>query len=174
MLEDKLKTCWSASIFHEAKKQNWYYYALGTEVNLNRFIGFLDFMYSSEDLDRTGIISEITANDGYDTRPLATRYLSLVLHLNYRVLPKLNLFAKGMYETASVEKASDLLAKGKYRTSWGYLAGIEYYPMEENLHFFLNYIGRSFQYTDKAKVFGVGNSNPQRIELGLVYQLPVF
>ena len=174
MLEDKLKTRWSASIFHEAKKQNWYYYALGTEVNLNRFIGFLDFMYSSEDLDRTGIISEITANDGYDTRALDTRYLSLVLHLNYRVLPKLNLFAKGMYETASVEKASDLLAKGKYRTSWGYLAGIEYYPMEENLHFFLNYIGRSFQYTDKAKVFGVGNSNPQRIELGLVYQLPVF
>lgn len=98
----------------------------------------------------------------------------MVLHLNYRVLPKLNLFAKGMYETASVEKASDLLAKGKYRTSWGYLAGIEYYPMEENLHFFLNYIGRSFQYTDKAKIFGVGNSNPQRIELGLVYQLPVF
>ena len=137
----------TASIFHEAKKQNWYYYALGTEVNLNRFIGFLDFMYSSEDLDRTGIISEITANDGYDTRALDTRYLSLVLHLNYRVLPKLNLFAKGMYETASVEKASDLLAKGKYRTSWGYLAGIEYYPMEENLHFFLNYIGRSFQYT---------------------------
>ena len=112
MLEDKLKTRWSASIFHEAKKQNWYYYALGTEVNLNRFIGFLDFMYSSEDLDRTGIISEITANDGYDTRALDTRYLSLVLHLNYRVLPKLNLFAKGMYETASVEKASDLLAKG--------------------------------------------------------------
>ena len=174
MLEDKLKTRWSASIFHEAKKQNWYYYALGTEVNLNRFIGFLDFMYSSEDLDRTGIISEITANDGYNTRALDTRYLSLVLHLNYRVLPKLNLFAKGMYETASVEKASDLLAKGKYRTSWGYLAGIEYYPMEENLHFFLNYIGRSFQYTDKAKIFGVGNSNPQRIELGLVYQLPVF
>ena len=96
MLEDKLKTRWSASIFHEAKKQNWYYYALGTEVNLNRFIGFLDFMYSSEDLDRTGIISEITANDGYDTRALDTRYLSLVLHLNYRVLPKLNLFAKGM------------------------------------------------------------------------------
>ena len=43
-----------------------------------------------------------------------------------------------------------------------------------SVHFFLNSIGRSFQYTDKAKVFGVGNSNPQRIELGLVYQLPVF
>ena len=175
MLEDKLKTRWSASIFHEAKKQNWYYYALGTEVNLNRFIGFLDFMYSSEDLDRTGIISEITANDGYDTRALDTRYLSLVLHLNYRVLPKLNLFARGMYETASVEKASDLLAKGKYRTSWGYLAGIEYYPMEENSPFLSEFTSAALSnIPTKLKYSGVGNSNPQRIELGLVYQLPVF
>lgn len=173
-LEQKLKTRWSASIFHEAKKKNWYYYALGTEVALNRFLGFFDFMYSSEDLDRTGIISEITATDGYDTRALDTRYMSLVLHLNYRVIPKLNVFAKGMYETARVQKANDQLEKGKYRTSWGYMAGLEFYPMKENLHFFLNYIGRSFQYTDKAKVFGVGDSNPQRVELGLVYQLPLF
>ncbi len=173
-LEQKLKTRWSASIFHEAKKKNWYYYALGTEISLNRFLGFFDFMYSSEDLDRTGIISEIAATDGYNTRALDTRYMSLILHLNYRVIPKLNVFAKGMYETARVEKANDQLEKGKYRTSWGYLAGLEFYPMKENLHFFLNYIGRSFQYTDKAKVFGVGDSNPQRVELGLVYQLPLF
>ena len=101
-------------------------------------------------------------------------YLSLVSRINYRIFPKLNLFAKGMYETAEIRKSNGLLLSGKYRTTWGYQGGIEYYPMEENLHFFLNYIGRSFQYTDKAKVFGVGNSNPQRIELGLVYQLPVF
>ncbi len=172
--ENRLKTRWSASIFHEAQKKNWYYYALGTELNLNRFLGFLDFMYSKEDLDRTGLITEITATDGYDTRAMDCRYLSLVLHLNYRIFPKWNLFVKGMYETASVEKQTELLEKGKYRTAWGYLGGIEYYPMKQNLHFFLNYIGRSYEYTDKAKVFGVGNSHPQRIELGLVYQLPLF
>ena len=78
-----------------------------------------------------------------------------------------------MYETAKVEKNNQQLEKGKYRT-WGYMGGIEYYPTKDNLHFFLNYIGRNYDYTNKAKVFGVGNSNPQRIELGLVYQLPMF
>lgn len=174
LFDQLLKTRWSASVFHEAKKENWYYYALGTEVCLNRFLGFFDFMYSNENIDRTGIISEITATDGYTTRALDSRYMSLVLHLNYRFIPKLNVFVKGMYETASVKKANQQLEKGKYRTSWGYLAGLEYYPVKENLHFFLNYIGRSYRYTDRAKVFGVGNSNPQRIELGLVYQLPLF
>ena len=67
-----------------------------------------------------------------------------------------------------------LTCQGKIPDFLGISGRIEYYPMEENLHFFLNYIGRSFQYTDKAKIFGVGNSDPQRIELGLVYQLPVF
>lgn len=174
LLDYKLKTRWSASIFHEAKKKNWYYYALGTEVALSKFLGFFDFMYSNEDIDRTGIISEITATDGYDTRVLNTRYMALVLHLNYRICPKLNLFLKGMYETAHVQKTTELLEKGKYRTSWGYMGGIEYYPMKDNLHFFLNYIGRSYNYTNKAKIFGVGNSDPQRIELGFVYQLPMF
>ena len=60
-------------------------------------------------------------------------------------------------------------------TSWGYMGGLEYYPLKDNnLHFFLNYIGRSFDYSDRAKTFGVGNSNPQRISLGMVYRLPVF
>ena len=48
---------------------------------------------------------------------------------------------KGMYETASVTKAADGIEKGNYRTSWGYLAGVEFYPMKTNLHFFLTYVG---------------------------------
>ena len=53
-------------------------------------------------------------------------YMSYVLHVNYRFAPKWNLFAKGMYETASVYKASDEVEKGKYRTAWGYAGGIEF------------------------------------------------
>lgn len=37
--------------------------------------------------------------------------MSYVLHVNYRFAPKWNLFAKGMYETASVYKASDEVEK---------------------------------------------------------------
>lgn len=174
MLDDKLRTRWSASVFHEAKEKNWYFFALGTEVRSDRFLGFFDFMYSMEDIDRTGIISRISATNGYDTRALDTRYLDLVLHLNYRVIPKLNVFFKGIYETARVEKSNGALEKGKYLTSWGYMGGVEYYPFEDNLHIFLNYIGRNYEFTDRAKVFGIGNSQPQRVEFGLVYQLHLF
>lgn len=172
--ENMLRTRWSASIFHEGTSKNWYYYALGTELNLNKFHMFFDFMYSNENIDRTGIISEIARNGGYDTRAVDTRYLSLVAHFNYRVLPKWNVFVKGMYETASVNKTNMVLEEGKYRTSWGYLGGVEYYPMKENLHFFLNYIGRSYDYTALAKAYGVDNYNPQRMELGLIYVIPMF
>ena len=172
--EERLKTRWSASIFHEAKKKNWYYYALGTELSTPKFLGFFDFMYSNEDLDRTGIISTLVSDDTQDIRALNTRYLSLVLYLNCSLSPIVNFFVKGMYETASVLKANQGLEKGKYRTSWGYLAGLEYYPLEENLHFFLNYIGRSYEFTDRAKIYNQPDRNPQRIELGLVYQLPMF
>ena len=93
-LDNILTTRWSASIFHEASHKNWYYYALGTQVKLPKFIGFFDFMYSSEGIDRTDIISMITANDGDRTQVLDTRYMALVLNLKYRICPKINLFAK--------------------------------------------------------------------------------
>lgn len=175
LFENTLKTRWSASMFQDAKDKSWYYYALGTELNLSKFVGFFDFQYSQEDIDRTGIISQITATDGYNTRALKTQYMSMILHLTYQLSPDFKIWAKGMRETARVKDANGELEKGKYRTSWGYMGGIEYYPLQDNnLHIFLNYIGRSFNYTNKAKEFGVHDSNPQRISLGIVYQLPVF
>lgn len=173
-LNDKLRTRWSASIFHEATNKNMYYYALGTEVRIRKFQAFFDFMYSDEQLDRKGIISRIAYKEDFQTRALNARYMSLVLHLNHRIGQKWNVFLKGMYETGSVMETNDLYKKGKYVTSWGYIGGIEYYPMRENLHFFLTYVGRSYDYTSYAKSLGAVNSNPQRISLGIIYQMPVF
>lgn len=172
--DNMVKTRWSASIFHEAKKENWYYYALGTQLNLNKFSGFFDFMYSNEDIDRTGIISTIASDNDLTVRALNACYMSLVLNLNYRILPKWNVFFKGSYETANIQKTNQVFEKGNYRTSWGYFAGLEYYPMEENLHFFATYIGRSYKYTNKARELGAMNNSPQRVEVGFIYQLPVF
>ena len=142
---DVFKTRWSASAMSEAKDKWLYYLAFGNELTLDKFNMFVDVMYSSEDIDREGVITSIVPKDmlgneetGYH-HAFDTRYLSLVAKLNYRFLPKWNVFVKGMYETASVAKANEGIEKGKYRTSWGYLAGIEYYPMKTNLHFFLTY-----------------------------------
>ena len=170
---DIFKTRWSASILNEAKSKNMYYYALGNELNLDKFNMFLDFMYAQEGIDRNGTITGIVGRpSGHNV--FDTGYLSVVTKLNYRFLPKWTVFVKGMYETASVTKSTEDIAKGNYRTSWGYLAGVEYYPMETNLHFFLTYVGRSYNFTSRAKILEQENYSTNRISVGFIWQMPVF
>ena len=143
------KTRWSASLMSQAKGKNLYYYVLGNELTLGKFNMYLDFMLSSDDIDRGGIITEMIGyEDGHNV--YNTSYMSLVTKLNYRFADKWNVFVKGMYETASVTEATETIEKGKYRTSLGYLGGVEYYPMESNLHFFLTYVGRHYMYEEIA------------------------
>ena len=170
---DIFKTRWSASILNEAKSKNMYYYALGNELNLDKFNMFLDFMYAQEGIDRNGTITGIVGRPG-GHNVFDTGYLSVVTKLNYRFLPKWNVFVKGMYETAYVTKSTEDIAKGNYRTSWGYLAGVEYYPMETNLHFFLTYVGRSYNFTSRAKILGQEDYSTNRISVGFIWQMPVF
>lgn len=172
-----LKTRWSASIMSEAKDRQMYYYALGTELNVDKVNTFFDFMYSREALDRKGIMTGIiNSNLGERTAytALDAKYMSFVWKFNYRVLPKVNLFVKGMYETAGLFKSNEYRDSGRYRTSWGYLGGIEYYPMKQNLHLFLTYIGRNYVFTERAKALGYDNYCTNRISVGFIYQLPVF
>ena len=167
------KTRWSASLMSQAKDKNMTYIALGNELSLGKFGAFLDFMYSKEGIDRKGIITGIV---GGPYNAANAEYMSVVTKLNYRFNTNWNVFVKGMYETASLGKAykvdGETYADGKYRTSLGYLAGLEYYPMENsNLHFFLTYVGRKFDYTDKA---GMKDYDTNRVSLGFIYQLKMF
>ncbi len=166
------KTRWSASVMSETKDKQMYYYALGNDFTFSKKVNmFVDFMYSDEQIDRKGIITGIVGNeDGHNA--LDAEYLSVVTKVNYRFQPKWNAFVKGMYETASVSKTRGDIEKGNYRTSYGYLAGIEYYPLEDsNLHFFCTFVGRSYKFTDRAAQKGY---NTQRLEVGFIYQLPMF
>ena len=164
------KTRWSASLMSQAEGKNLYYYVLGNELTLGKFNMYLDFMLSSDDIDRGGIITEMIGyEDGHNV--YNTSYMSLVTKLNYRFADKWNVFVKGMYETASVTEESELVAKGKYRTSLGYLGGIEYYPMESNLHFFLTYVGRHYIYEEIANK---PDYSTNRVSVGFIYQLPMF
>lgn len=167
------KTRWSASIMNQAKGKKLYYFALGNELTVDKFNIFLDVMYSKDDIDRSGIITGIVGNGG-GHNAFNAGYLSVVTKLNYRFAPKWNVFVKGMYETASTTKKSGDIEKGKYRTSLGYLAGLEYYPMESNLHFFLTYVGRKYKYEDRAKVLGFEDYDTNRLSVGFIYQLQMF
>lgn len=168
---DVFKTRWSASLMSQAKDKNLYYFALGNELTLGKFNMYLDFMYSNDAIDRGGIITEIRGLE-FGHNVYNTSYMSLVTKLNYRFTDKWNVFVKGMYETASVTEESLLVAKGKYRTSLGYLAGLEYYPMESNLHFFLTYVGRHYMYEEDVIVKPDYSTN--RVSVGFIYQLPMF
>ena len=171
------KTRWSASLMSQAEGKNLYYFALGNELTLGKFNMYLDFMYSNDAIDRSGIVTNIVGTqNGHNI--LNASYFSIVTKLNYRFAEKWNVFVKGMYETASlykeyneIEDVTPVFEKGKYRTSLGYLGGIEYYPMESNLHFFLTYVGRHYIYNE-ACVNRADYSN--RVSVGFIYQLPMF
>ena len=169
------KTRWSASLMSQAKGKNLYYFALGNEFTFGKFNMYIDLMYSNDAIDRAGIMTEIVGGAcGHNV--FKANYLSLVSKLNYRFADKWNVFVKGMYETASIKdmtnpQAYPFITNGKYRTSLGYLGGIEYYPMESNLHFFLTYVGRHYIY---EKIANKADYSTNRISLGFIYQLPMF
>lgn len=170
------KTRWSASLMSQAEGKNLYYFALGNELTLGKFNMYFDVMYSNDAIDRSGIMTEIVG-EGLGHNIFKTSYLSLVTKLNYRFAEKWNVFVKGMYETASVVDHTDpraypFIKNGKYRTSLGYLGGIEYYPMESNLHFFLTYVGRHYMYEEIA--VGHKDYSTNRVSVGFIYQLPMF
>ena len=181
---DVYKTRWSASLMSQAEGKNLYYFALGNELTFGKFNMYLDFMYSNDAIDRGGIMTEIVGKqNGHNV--INAAYFSIVTKLNYRFADKWNVFVKGMYETASITGGEqkyynsaddDIIATsvrpGQYRTSLGYLGGIEYYPMESNLHFFLTYVGRSYMYNHA--LVNDKDYNTNRVSVGFIYQLPMF
>ena len=168
-------TRWSYSIMSQAKSHQSHYIALGNELNLDKFNAFFDVMYMREGIDREGIVSGIIGNNAQGGHLNDAEYLSFVLKAQYRFSPKWNVFVKGMLENEGLSKANGVIEKGKYRTAYGYLAGLEFYPLNNsNLHFFLTYVGRHYSYTDRAKAYGADNYSTNRISLGYIWQLPMF
>lgn len=172
------KTRWSASFMNETKNEHMWYFALGNDFNISDKVqAYFDWLYSREGVDRKGIITDIIQPDGYEYKNKKVEYMSFILHGNYRFLPKWNVFAKMMIENEGVYKTQDsgYIPSGRYRTAWGYIGGVEYYPFKDrNLHFFATYVGRYYDYSKKAKAFGVSDYNTNQVQVGFIWQMPVF
>ena len=178
------QTRWSASVMDEVKGKYMYYVALGNQLNFSPKCNmFVDLMSSYENIDRKGIMTGIfDGQDKFDDHNMYnTLYNSLVAKVNWRFQPKWNFFVKGMLESAAIYRGQDNkdiyngnVADGNYRTSVGYLAGLEYYPMESNLHLFLTFVGQTHLFTERAKALGNDDYSTQRVSLGFIYQLPVY
>ena len=170
-----LSTRWSYSVMSQAKGYQSHYVALGNQLKINHFDAFLDVMYMREGIDREGIVSRIVGNNALGGHQNDAEYLSLVLKAQYRFNPKWSVFLEGMLDNEGFSKSNGAIEKGRYRTAYGYLAGLEYYPLKNsNLHFYLTYVGRHYSYTDRAKAFGADDYSTNRISLGYIWQLPMF
>ena len=171
------QTRWSASVMDEVKDKYMYYVALGNQFNFSPKCNmFVDIMSSYENVDRKGIMTNMFGGqDEFNGHNMYNAlYNSLVAKVNYRFLPKWNFFVKGMLESAAIYRGEEGVADGNYRTSVGYLTGVEYYPMNSNLRLFLTFVGQTHLFTERAKDLGKNDFSTQRLSLGFIYQLPVF
>ena len=178
LFEGKVKTIWSYSLFTEAENTFMNYIALGTEVNLGKFVLAYDYKWSNEQIDRTGIISETVPDDLYPYALAKTLYKSHWVHAHYKLNDKINFSLFGMVDiadwnddTLDPQKTSDHI-----RTAYGIIPTIEYYPWKNlNLRFFANYVGRFYNYSDYAKNrFGVDDYTTGRFVIGFVSPLHIF
>lgn len=167
---------YSLSYGQLAKGKNIFYFTCGNVWDKKPFLGYIDFMYSREGLDSKGLISELTT--GRNGGPVTVQnvdYFTVIGNLDYRVTPHLNLYAKGVYEISNVYKSTEEFAAGNYRRVWNAQLCAEYYPMENSeLLVYLHVLYKNVHLTDRARAWGAGNYDRQRISLGLVYTLPVF
>ena len=178
------QTRWSASVMDEVKDKYMYYVALGNQLNFSPKCNmFIDLMSSYENVDRKGIMTNMFGGQEKfkNHNMYNTLYNSLVAKVNWRFQPKWNFFVKGMLESAAIYRGGENkdiygsdVADGNYRTSVGYLTGVEYYPMESNLRLFLTFVGQTHLFTERAKAIGKSDYSTQRVSVGFIYQLPAF
>ncbi len=186
LFDGKFNTIWSYSLFSEAENIFMNYIALGNQLRLGKFTIEYDFKWSSEDLDRTTIVTSTvpdviirgadTLNYPYSVRN--TLYTSHWMHLYYRVSPKLNIAFVGMVDFANWKGGSADPEKNtdKIRTAWGYIPTIEYYPFKDlNLRFYANWVGRIYNYSDYAKTWlGAEDYSTGRFTIGFVSPIGIF
>ena len=182
----KFNTIWSYAIFSEAKNIFMNYIALGNQLKLGKFTVEYDFKWSSEDLDRTGIVSSTvpdviirppdTLNYPYAMKNCL--YYSHWLHLYYRVNPHLNFAFVGFVDFAKWKGGSVDPQKNTndIRTAWGYIPTIEYYPFKNlNLRFYANWVGRIYSYSDYSKTWlGAKDYATGRFTIGFISPLGIF
>jgi hypothetical protein len=179
LLDGKIKTIWSYSLFNEASNANMNYIALGNEFNFNKFRFIYDLKWSDEQLDRTGVVSQTVPDDIYPYALANTRYIGHWINLRYMITPKLHLTLVGMMDIAqwrnSFNDPENTTGEKHIRTAWGYIPAVEYYPWDNlNLKFFANWIGRVYKYSDYAKTrFGVADYNTGRFTVGFITPLGI-
>ena len=176
-LNGKFTTIWSYSLFNEAKDTFKNYIALGNQLKLDKLTLAYDYKWSSEDLDRTGIISGDAPDDLYPFALENTQYTSHWLKADYRFAEKWQMSFVGFMDKAKwMDDIDPLKTTDDWRTAYGVIPTIEFFPWNDlNLKFFAGYVGRFYNYSNYAKsTVGVEDYNTGRIVFGIISPLHIF
>jgi hypothetical protein len=185
LLDGKIKTIWSYSLFNEAQDDtgnsaNMNYIALGNEFNFEKFRIIYDFKWSGEDLDRTGVVSETIPNSLFDYSVANTVYIGHWVNLRYQVSDKVHLTMVAMLDIAnwknSFNDPNNTTGEEHIRNAWGFIPAVEYFPWSDlNIKFFANWIGRRYDYSDYAKEsLGAVDYTTGRFTVGFISPLGIF
>lgn len=169
-----VSTLWSYSLTNEASGMFKNYVAFGQQLNLNKFKLAYDFKISSEDLDRTGIISNEIPRNEYGYVLQNTMYWSHWIHADWEFVPKWHVVFVGFVDRAKwLDNEDPEKYTNDIRTAYGFIPTVEYYPWDNiNLRFFVGWVGRVYKYSDytKSKI-GVKDYNTGRFMVGLISPL---
>lgn len=163
----KFETSYSYSFFNEAKNTSMNYIALGNKFKSNKLLLYYDFKYSTEDLDRKGIVRKLVKCEDAAEDVV---YVENWLRAEYRVQPKVNLVLTIMSHSSYWNNNPDVNACSKLFTSYGLIPTVEYYPFKDlNLKFYLGYIARRYDYSSYAEnAYGLSDKNTGRLSFGII------
>jgi len=185
LMDGKIKTIWSYSLFNEAQdangnSANMNYIALGNEFNFDKFRFIYDFKWSDEQLDRTSIVSETIPDALFPYSVANTLYVGHWVNLRYMVSDKVHLTMVAMLDIAnwknSFKDPSNTTGEEHIRNAWGFIPAVEYYPWSDlNMKFFANWVGRRYDYSDYAKAsLGAVDYTTGRFTVGFISPLGIF
>lgn len=172
-LEGIFRTRWAIGAYTQAKnavtgKGDYYdkQIYLGQSINLPRFQIYFDYMGCRSGLDRLKLASSLLCKGG--TYLTDVRYNALLAKARWQFADKFNLMGKVMYDTAGT------LDLPRFRTSVGYIASLEYFPMkDQDLRFFTAFLGESLRYSSESRL-QESDGFKGRIELGLMYRIKAY
>ncbi len=175
-LDNSLQFYYGAAISQIVKGKKKGYLTFGNVWERGPVLAYLDCMYSREEMDTKGLITNIQEGIDGEARPIIrdVQYLSWIGNFDYRIHPNVNLYVKGAYELGGVYKSGDVFDEGWHRKVWNTQFCVQYYPFRDlDLHFFLHLLYKKHNFSSLAKQLGGKNYSTQRIMLGLVYTIPV-
>lgn len=174
--DGKFTTLYHYSLFNEASGIYKNYFAFGNQLNLDKISIAYDYKHSFEDLDRTGIISDLIPRDDFGYQLRDTEYSSHWVRIDWNFKENWHLCFDGFIDKAKWNGTEDpTKTTNDIRTAYGFIPTIEFYPWEDiNLKFFVGYVGRVYNYSDYTKnTIGIGDNNTGRIMVGLITPLKV-